>query len=235
MTMPQSHIYLFRHSSQSGSALVFILIGVALFAALSFAISQQGNSGKSLLDEKTNLLASDVMDMGNKMTETVAQLRLRGVQIEQVSFQNDIVAGYTNAACTTDKCKIFAFDGGGRDWEKPSTDISNGVNWGYTGDLSINNVGTASADLIAILPNISLVLCKRLNKMVGITDDPPQLSGVAANQYIGTFAVAPINLSDSIINGKTAACIELTTPSGTALTGITASPIYAYYQVLSVR
>lgn len=231
MTISKPHTY----SPESGSALVFILIAVALFAALSFAISQQSDSGKSLSTEKTKLLASDVMDMGSRMTESVAQLRLHGVQIEKVSFENDIVAGYTNPACTTDKCKIFAFDGGGRDWEKPTTDISNGVNWGYTGDLSINNVGTTSADLIAILPNISLVLCKRLNKMVGITDDPPQLSGVAANQYIGTFAVAPINLSDPVINGKTSACIELITPSGTALTGITASPIYAYYHVLSAR
>jgi hypothetical protein len=231
MTMSKPHIY----SPERGSALVFILIAVALFAALSFAISQQSDSGKSLLTEKTNLLASDVMDMGNRMTESVAKLRLHGVQIEQVSFQNDIVTGYTNAACNTDKCKIFDYDGGERDWEKPTTDISNGVNWGYTGDLSINQVGTASADLIAILPNISLVLCNRLNKMVGITNDPPQFNGVAADKYVGAFAVAPINLSDPIINGKTAACIELTTPSGTALTGITASPIYAYYQVLSVR
>ena len=107
-------------SAQNGSALIMILVAVALFAALSFAISQQSDSGKALSSEKIRVLASDVLDMGNKMSDTIAQLRLRGVPAAQLSFENDIVANYENPACTVDKCKIFAYAGGGRDWEIPT-------------------------------------------------------------------------------------------------------------------
>ncbi|HAJ90149.1 MAG TPA: hypothetical protein DCM27_03920 [Rhodospirillaceae bacterium] len=219
---------------QNGSALFMILIAVALFAALSYALSQQRDSGRALSSEKIKLLASDVIDMGQKMSETVAQMRLRNITLSKLSFENASVTGYTNPACTVDACKIFAYAGGGRDWETPAPDINNGVNWGYTGNLSVQNVGTSDADLIAILPNISLVICNQLNKMLGITGAPSVISAVVADQYIGNFSASPVNLTSASIDGKDAACVQLSAPSGTALVGPFTTP-YAYYQVLSAR
>lgn len=222
-------------SAQCGSALFMILIAVALFAALSFAISQQGDSGKSLSSEKTRLLASDIFDMGNKMVDVVAQMRLRGVGINQISFTNTIVTGYNNPACTTDKCKIFVYDGGGRDWETPAPDINGGTDWFYTGSLNIENMGTTAADLVAILPNLSLSLCTQLNNMVGITPAPSQFNSVVVDKFIGTFAAVPANLSGANVQGKISGCIKLDTPGGTAIEPSLPTSFYAYYQVLGPR
>lgn len=222
-------------TSQNGSALVMILVAVGLFAALSFALSQQGGAGKSLSTEKVNLLSTDVMDMGNKMADTIAQLRLHGVKTEQISFENGLVDHYDNPTCSLDKCKVFAYDGGGRDWETPAAEVSNGAEWLYTGSLAIKDVGTDAADLIAILPNIPLALCTRLNKMVGIKTAPDQFSGVTGDKYIGVFAASPAPLTSANIDGKTSACIELDGPSGSGFPSGLPPSVYAYYQVLSAR
>lgn len=222
-------------NAQNGSALFMILMAVALFAALSFVVSQQNDSGQALSSEKVKLLASDVIDMGSKMSDTVAHMRLNKIDLKKISFENQVMTGYTNPACTVDDCKVFAYAGGGRDWEKPTPDVSRGADWGYTGDIAIQNIGTSDADLVAILPNLSITLCNQLNKMVGINSTPPLFTGVAAAQFIGTFNATPIMLSNTVIDGKESGCIELRTPSGTAFSGINATPIYAYYQVLSAR
>lgn len=221
--------------SQNGSALFMVLIAVVLFAALSFALSQQSDTGRGLSSEKIRLLASDVIDMGSQMSDTIAHLRLNKIDLKKMSFENATMTGYANASCTVDTCKVFAYDGGGRDWEKPIAEISRGADWGYTGDLSIQNIGTTDADLIAILPNLPQSLCEQINKMIGVKGSPAVMTGVIATQYVGNFAASPINLTSTTIDGKDAACIELRGPSGSAFSGISSTPIYAYYQVLSAR
>lgn len=225
-------------SSQSGNAFFMVLLAVSLFAALSYAISQQRDSGANLSKERTRLLASDVLDMGNKYSDAISQLRLRRVSNTKISFDNTIVVGYTNATCTDDTCKVFAFDGGGKNWETPAPEISGGEEWGFTGDLAIENIGTTDADLVAVLPKLSLAICNRINMLIGlygVTGAPPSFSGVVANKFTGTYAVIPIPLSDSLIQAQKSACVEMAAPSGTAFSGSLPDPTYVYYHVLDAR
>lgn len=224
-------------TAQNGSALLIILITIALFAALSFVIAQQTDSEKHLSSERIRLLASDIIDAGNKMSDTVAQLRLRGIKIDQISFENGVVSGYNNAACTTGKCKIFASDGGARDWETPTTEMNGGIDWSFTGDLAIEDMGTTDADLVAIVPKLSLDLCNYINKMLGLTESagpPPSFSSVAANKFTGAFSITPYAISSSNVRGKKSGCVALTSSSGTAFTSFSGAA-YAYYHVLEAR
>lgn len=226
------------HSSQSGSSLVIILVAVALFAALSYAISQQSNSSASLSNEKIRLIASDIIDMGNKLSDATARLRLRQISNTSISFENAVVAGYTNAACTTDLCKIFTFDGGGKDWETPTSDVNGGVDWGYTGNIAIRNIGLGDADLVAILPELSLDICNRINTLIGIYGAggvPTVIAAVAANQFTGAYAGVPVLITGADIDGKKSACIQITAATGTAFTGAPLANTYVFYQVLEAR
>jgi len=227
-----------KSSSQHGSALFIILIAVALFAALSYAMTQNNGSAAGLSAEKIRLLSSDVMDMGNKLSDTIARLRLKGIKNTQLSFENSVVTGYTNATCVTDACKIFLYSGGGLDWEIPVTEVNKGENWAYTGDLAIQNVGTTDADLVAILPDVSLTICNRINMMLGVYDatgTPPNLSGINANKFTGTYAGVAVNISNSLIQGRKSACIKFTTATGSAFSAMGGRVFYAYYQVLEER
>jgi hypothetical protein len=227
-----------KNSSEHGSALFIVLIAIALFTALTYAMSQQNNSAASLSVEKIRLLSSDIMDMGNKLSDSVSRLRLNKISNTNISFENSIVTGYTNPTCTVDTCKIFAFDGGGRDWETPTTDISSGQDWAFTGSLAIQNMGTTDTDLVAFLPNIPLSICNRINTSLGwygTTGAPPSLTGISAAKFTGTYGVAPVNISHASLQGQKSGCIQLGTVSGTAFSGTLPSTFYTFYQVLEAR
>lgn len=224
-------------SSQRGNALFIILIAVVLFAALSYALSQGGNSTAGLEHEKTRLLASDVIDIGNNMAEATAKLRLRGVTDTNISFENSVVSGYANAACTSDACKVFAFDGGGKDWETPSTGVNGNVDMGFTGSLAVTNMGTSSADLVMIVPDISYGTCVKINSLLSIdnaTHTPNVIASVAANKFTGSYSGSPVSITGTELDGQKSGCFKITTASGTAFGGAL-SGIYVFYQVLITR
>jgi hypothetical protein len=225
-------------SSQSGSSLLIILVAVSLFAALSYVISQQRDSGKSLSNERVRLLASDVIDMGNKLADAVAQIRLRQNPSTKISFENTVIAGYANAACTTDACKVFAYDGGGKSWETASQEVNSAKDWGFSGDLAIKNIGSDEADLVAILPNMTLDICNRINILIGLYATggaPTIIVSATANKFTGTFAGVPVSITGTDIDGEKSACIEITTQSGTAFVGTPYTTNYVFYQVLEER
>lgn len=228
-------------SDQRGNIFFYILLAVVLIAALSLAIasSMRGNSGIS--NERINLVASEVIESGSRLAETVARLRLRGIASTAISFENSTVTGYANAACTTDPCKIFEATGGGLSWEESPPSSGNNQPWGYTADMNITQVGTTESDLIAILPEMTLEACQSLNAHLDIaapTAVPPvQATLNSINKFTGTFAVTPVTLTPTILSGRKSGCFQATAASGTALSssgGPLASKYY-YYQVLIAR
>lgn len=72
---------------EKGNVLVYILIAIALLAALSYAFSSGGRvSGQGVSTDRTKLLASEIIDYGDTVKKTVAVLRLRGTGFDQLSF-----------------------------------------------------------------------------------------------------------------------------------------------------
>lgn len=125
MTMPQSHIYLSRHSSQSGSALLFILIGVALFAALSYVVATSSRTGNSSISkqESAKIAATEIFNYGAQVKGALEDLMLsEGCSLTQISFWTDKAPGYNmawmnlyydNPNSPADRsCHIFDSDGG---------------------------------------------------------------------------------------------------------------------------
>lgn len=234
-----------REASQSGNVLWYILIAVSLFGALSFAIAQSMRGGGSTMDqERARLAASEIVDYASVLAHAAAQLRLRGVRAETLSFENPEVAGYANAACTDDTCKIFALDGGGvtyraplADWLDSTQSAQTGYGqWVFSGLNEVEQIGTdgaaaANKELIAFLPHINKALCIELNKKVDMANpsgDPPQEAdniGGYGTLFTGTFAHGEILTLPE--KGRSAGCFE---GGGTPLAGT-----YHYYQVLVAR
>lgn len=215
-----------------------ILICIVLFAALSYALSQQRNEGSALSSEKIRLVSGDVIDMGNGLSEATTRLRLRRVSEDHISFQNDHVAGYTNPACTGDECKIFSYDGGGKEWETPSPDINQGTDWGFTGDLAIQDIGTGNADLIGILPRLPEAVCNQINRMIGLYGNagtPPVVASITANKFTGSYNATPTLVSGAVFNGQMSGCIKVTAASGSAVSAGPLNNTYVFYQVLESR
>lgn len=221
-------------SSQRGSGLLMILIIVVLFAALSYAISRQASGTKGLSEERYKLVASEVIDAGTRFADTVSRLRLKGASSTQISFENTVVAGYANGGCSSDSCKVFVFDGGGLDWEAPIAGVNNGENWGFSGSVSLTDVGTTASDLLAILPNVSLELCTKLNVLLNIhnsSTSPPVVAAATFDKFTGSYPTTS-TINTALLNGKKSGCLQITTASGTAIDGAPLAGKYHFIQVL---
>lgn len=114
--------YLF---SQRGNALFLILIAVALFAALSYAVTQAGRGGGGNVNrEKLKLLQTQLADYSSAMTQAAMRLRLTGgCSDEQLTFEDNNGTSargnggapydYTNPLTPADgSCNLFTPAGG---------------------------------------------------------------------------------------------------------------------------
>src|SRR5690606_26138536 len=92
---------------------LYILIAVALIAALSVLVSRGGQVNSGLItDQQAKIAAQEIIAYGNTVAGAVQKLRLRGVHETGISFENDYTsANYTNGNCGNDSCKIFASGG----------------------------------------------------------------------------------------------------------------------------
>lgn len=73
------HPYLpLNFQKQAGNALFLILIAVALFAALSYAVTQTGRGSGSIGKEQAALYAAQIVSMGNMVKQGVQRMVLMG-------------------------------------------------------------------------------------------------------------------------------------------------------------
>ena len=196
-------------ASQSGNVLFYILLCIALFAALGYALSRNRVSNDGVSEQKAKLIASEVIAYSNLVTDTVSKLRLRGCTESGFEFStsgyqlaNGSNANSTNSnAPASGTCTLFDINGGNI-MPKVFTEGFSGsptggnskpgharvrayqiVNIGTTGAT-----GTASAnDLILSFAYINRNVCLAINNILGINNpggEPPiptypTLSGVS--------------------------------------------------------
>ena len=101
--------------TEQGNVFFYILIAVALFAALSYAVSRNNTGSTDIFtDEQAKLAAQEIIEYGNTVANAVQKLRLRGCSDTEISFENDIIDGYENGTNTS--CQVFHVDGGDINW-----------------------------------------------------------------------------------------------------------------------
>ncbi len=227
---------------ERGNVMFYILIAVALLAALITAVAQSGRGSiKQVGEEKSRLLASEITEYANSIANAVAQLRLRGVKETDLCFDDANWGGanYNHAGCGDDINKIFHLSGGGITWKNaPEMAMDNAAApddlWHIYADNEVQNIGTtcgaaACADLILVVNELSLEVCKQINTLLDVTDPdtaPPGDTGIGTTRYIGVYGYdETIGNEASELSGKTAACLHETA----------APNEYVFYKVLIAR
>ncbi len=215
-------------NSQSGNVIFYVLIVVALLAALSYAVTQSGRGNVSGIGkEKAKIYATEIIGYGNILSQAISQIRLRGYKDTEISFENSKVAGYANANCYDDGCEIFHINGGAINWISPSSNANDGSEWLFSVN-GVTNIGTTSLDLVMILPNIDIAVCQQINeKLHGTTIIPQEEDSVTLSKFTGTYSGLAISDSGAAMDGNNAYCFEgnVAPAAGT----------YHYYQVLIAR
>lgn len=201
-------------SHQSGNAIVFLLLAIALFAALAYTFMRSGqNSVSQMNPQQARLAASEILSYANSLSKTVDRLRQRGCSEKQLSFEASGNSGYANASAPGDfSCHVYNAAGGNMTWQSFT-------NYNATTTVSSlqNILGSASAitDLSLYVLGVSDSVCRAFNASVNIessvipTDSSPM--GIST-PFTGTFFPTgnPPNNDDPRTSNAIAGCVYLT-------------------------
>ena len=237
-----------NRASERGNVMIWILIAVALFAALNYVTSQGSRtSAGNFSEEVAALAANEIMEYGQTIRRVVQELQINGCDETEISFENTFVSGYLNANAPTDEsCHVFSPSGGGLRYVAPETDWLNGdyaavllsdgrygKNYFISG-FRIAEVSTTENDLLMVLNFLNREICMQVNNNLGITnltnDAPEDTAGVASpvGEFTGVFGTSnPDPIGDDVngyLTAKTAGCWKNS-----------ANNVYQYYQVLKAR
>lgn len=172
---------------QRGNALFLILIAVALFAALSYAITQSGRGGGTISKEQATLEAARITQLAADLRTTVTRMILSGVSPENIAFNGDNTNGIngdlTDPPCDThpEYCVFTPEGGGGPDvaggWYNQ---IGTGTSGNYIKDVGTNTDVSGRDAIVAFEVNKSSghggdKICEQINKGLGLAN-PPQVT-----------------------------------------------------------
>lgn len=179
-----------KRKGERGNVLFLILIAVALFAALSYAVTQSTRSGGGDASKEKSLVSSASITQypASIKTATVRMIVSGGVAVENLNFtkpaafSNLIDPDVTTTGLTTAnsvKNAVFHPKGGGATYtDGPSSVSSTGVAqaWVFNPRNAVRNVGTtatsgidqATVDIIAFLPNMNVGVCQKIHEQLGM-------------------------------------------------------------------
>lgn len=159
-------------SGERGNVLFLILIAVALFAALSYAVTQSTRSGGGSTEREQALLGSSAMTQyPTALRTSVIRMILGGTGIETIKFNPPSGFGVLTPAEL-----VFHPQGGGATYQQPQADVLNvgSSQWYFNANFEVPGIGLsddaggAGADVIAFLPGVSTAVCTRVNEELGI-------------------------------------------------------------------
>ena len=207
--------------AERGNVFFFVMLGVALFATLSYVVARgmRSDTTGALTKRQVELAATDILNYSQKLEHAVARLRRRSISESDISFEYN--GDYINAACDTAAdpefpgCRIFHPSGGGVGYLSPPDDITTDE-WHFTGETCIINIGTGVAgcdsdtdssneEILAVLPNITQPVCTEINNRLGIGATPASVGGYAAGKFTGSFSDGSV--LDGL-DGVNAACFS---------------------------
>ncbi len=225
-------------STQSGNALFLILIAVALFAALSFAVtySNRSSSPGDTSSENALIASSEMVQYGATLESAITAMRVNNLcSPDNISFERAPFDGshtdYVNPSAPSDfSCHIFHPNGGRTTLMPPPKGSNDESDWAYV-EATVLGMGANQTacgancnDILLILGGVKQNVCAKVNeRLLGSSTIPVQDDGAnyENQKYVGTFGGAA-NI-DGGSASVSAMCTEDT--DGT----------YYYYRVLLER
>lgn len=236
-----------RLQKERGNVLFLILIAVALFAALSYAVTQSSRSGGDASKETNVINTASLTQYPNSVRTSVLRLIIGGIAPEDLSFNKP--DQFDTATHTTFIASrgVFHPSGGAASYQQIPANLTSGgaaLDYKFTLDFEIPELGLSGAgfsgnEMIAFADGITQSVCDRVNKELHNYDGATPLRNAA---------VTLVN-ERSLLNGGTAAApddvvLSVNTPSATWLNGKAfacfkngngANDKYVFYYTLAER
>ena len=200
------------NNRQRGNVLFFIFIAVALFAALSYAVSNgMRGGGDTITKEQAKVAASEIMRKMQDIRRGYKYLMEQGCSVDDIQFDETPVANVD--------CQIFHVNGGGVTYptnlEKHQVNpiasqigklsFQNAPDWtsgGQAGNIKHVGVGTDDQDILGRLNFVSNDICVAFNKLAGhnFSATPTENSaafGTVSPELIGKEAACALKTNNT--------------------------------------
>lgn len=198
--------------SQNGSAIVYVFIGIILFAILMLAFVRglkQSSSGGDTDTKTARVAASEIANYAKTVERAVNKMLMNRISESDLGFTNAVttldasgLALYTgNPNCAAATCQIFD-TGGGK--VKPlalppsylidnsallATDPMAGAI--FPNVVTIDSLGTAEPDLVLSFYGLTEPVCIAINDMFGVENPsghpPVENTTAAGDMFTGSF------------------------------------------------
>ncbi|MFK7840505.1 MAG: hypothetical protein AB8B83_09295 [Bdellovibrionales bacterium] len=186
----------------SGNALIYVLIAIVLFAALSFTLSRQTDTGEAgeLTDTRAELYATQLISYSAQVKSALDQMIFTRARIDELDFTDPSDAGFNGGTQKDRSNRVFHPEGGGITKGRLPEDVISqaGANpnagW-YLGRF--NNVewtNTTADDVILVAYQIDRAVCEKINEMINGNTNIPIISGILKTYLIDdSFYTATTN------------------------------------------
>lgn len=242
-----------KNRQEAGNVLFLILIAVALFAALSYAVTQSSRGGGNADSETSLIGASTVTQYPASLSTSVLRMSINGTSADSVDFT--IPANVANLNTTAlQEDNIFHTNGGGASYQTAPSNVvtSSGSNvWVFNANNQIADIGTTSAtetpasgnaDLIAFLVGVTQGVCTAINEQLGITGIP-QDTGI---DYATQKETDTSNAQTGVCDASCGAAATIGAATAAAVHALDGQPFgcfedsgaagtYVYYHALAER
>ncbi len=245
-----------KAASESGNVLFLILIAVALFAALSYAVTQSSRSSPGGTDDETGLISSaQVTQYPASVRTSIMRMVINGTSVESLLFNAPSTFATMTGAGESTSNAVFHPDGGSATFMAAPPEVMESgaqTDWIFSAAYQIEYIGTTDStdesanDIIAFLPGVKKSICKRMNEQLGITttagtdddgdgvgDGPTDVPAAAVNMdhdYKGFPSGGPgatKTITDDF-SGQPYGCYD-------SVPGTVGASDYVYYHVLFER
>lgn len=194
--------------NRSGNVLFLILIAVALFAALSYAVTGSSrSSGAQISADQARILAAEIRQYASSIEQAITKLSvINGCGDNEISFDNPVTQGYADIDLANPRspsdfsCHVFHPNGGGlayRTWDDKFLGDTGNASYlpvkGYSlfmARLQVLDHGTEKAEMLFVVPWLKPEICNALNKSVSdIENMRVSINTNGSSNYIGPSAL----------------------------------------------
>ncbi|MCE7886423.1 MAG: hypothetical protein DYH13_02840 [Alphaproteobacteria bacterium PRO2] len=230
---------------ERGNALIYVLIAIALFAALSMTLGRQTDTGEAanLSDERAELYATQLIAYAAQAKSSLDQMMFSGGDIATLDFTLPGAAGYDTGAALDKIKRVYHPDGGGLVAEKLPEEAAS-----YTGSDPVagwymgrfNNVewtktgGGNGTDVILVAYGINKKICERINEKVKGSPAIPQMTATIRNVLIDDEFHTGVNADLTTVTPGAPVCAACDKVSSLCVED-SAGNIFGFYTVLLDR
>ena len=212
--METNHEHLINKHGQRGNALIYVLIAIALFAALSFTLARQNDSGEagSLSDDRAELYASDLISYAVQAKSVIDQMMFTGTKIDDLDFTLPTDPGFDGGTQLDKTKRVFHPEGGGLNPANLSpdiitTDLTNPDAGWYIGRFNnIEWTASANDDVILVAYQIRKDVCEKINMKVKGNTAIPVLGDSIKETMIDGTVYGGVNTNLTTDPGGTPIC-----------------------------